>query len=229
MKQTLIISMLVFLFSCKVDTKNTNTGNPSTVSQKKEALQLIFLADRSHSFVSAYAYANPALFKPLCNHISKSHTLSFYYGCITDNSNTVFARYFVPYNPVQGQESSNPWLDKTEPDNTVVASDTNWNVFVSDVSDRLSYPPSKSSDVVNALNRALLVFSEEEINTTKKILLVCSDFKDTHTNTFPVIPQDIEIIVVGVLPNNQIEKKLHHKVKRFENLGSAINYISSLF
>lgn len=227
MKQTFFISLLVFLFSC--NTKNTNTGHPKAVSPKKEAVQLIFLSDRSQSFVSEYVYPNPGLFKPLCDHIGKSRTLSFYYGCITDNSNTVFARYFVPYSSATDQENSNPWLDKGETANTVMASDTNWNVFASDVSDRLSYAPSKSSDVVNALNRALLVFSEEEINITKKILLVCSDFKDTRTNTFPTIPQDIEIIVVGVLPNNQIEKKLHHKVKRFENLGSAINYISSLF
>jgi nitric oxide reductase activation protein len=81
------------------------------------------------------------------------------------------------------------------------------------------------------LKRALLVFNEQtERPQTRKILIVCSDFKDSFQE-LPSIPSDVEIITIGVLPDdNSVEKKLHtEKIEKFENVNSAIQYIFSTF
>ena len=44
------------------------------------------------------------------------------------------------------------------------------------------------------------------------------------------VSQDIEIIAVGLLPENSLAEKLHtQNIKPFENLHSAIDYLFSQF
>lgn len=211
-----------------VPEKTSNTSTPSERPQGDE-VRLIVIADRSVSFVRKYAHPDPELFKPLVDKISANSTIDFRYGCVFDNSDVEFSRFYQLYvKPViASKKSANPWLSsESKPKDT--PQDFKWYDFASQVQKQLSLTPSGSSDISSAINHALTSFQEESKGNTRKILLVCTDFQDSYKN-IPPMPSGIEVISVGVLPDAPIEQILHTSIKRFENLDAAIEYLSSTF
>lgn len=202
---------------------------PAETSKTSQTVRLIFLADRSGSFIKQYTHPDPALFKPLCDKIcSKGNTLDFRYGVIREYSDIVFDRYFVPFTPkTVEQESSNPWLASEggtpEPPKQKA---TDWNSFAENVNSKLAASPSQASDVANAISRAV-VSCQEQGENVRSILFLCTDGADTYRQ-LPTIPQSIEVITVGISPDNRIEQTLNtSNIKRFENLQAAIDYLIS--
>lgn len=205
---------------------------PSQVSQTVpvqtvQTFRLIFLADRSKSFVRQYTHPDPALFKPLCDKVcGAGYTLDFRYGLIREYSDVVFDRYFVPFVPKSTTgETSNPWLateNAPEPKQHV----PDWNGFAESVNAKLAVSPSNASDVANAISRAV-VSCQEEGENVRCVLFLCTDGADTYRQ-LPTVPQNIEIITVGISPDNRIEQALNtSNIKRFENLQAAIDYLIS--
>lgn len=201
---------------------------PTQTPQTSQTVRLVFLADRSGSFVRQYTHPDPALFKPLCDKICGSgNTLDFRYGVIREYSDIVFDRYFVPFIPkTTPQEASNPWLATENAPEPPKQQATDWNSFAEAVNAKLAASPSNASDVANAISRAV-VSCQEQGDNARSILFLCTDGVDTYRQ-LPTVPQSIEIITVGISPDNRIEQALNtSNLKRFENLQAAIDYLIS--
>lgn len=215
----LILILTASLCACVFE--NPKQVRTEVVAPQDEIVKLVVLADRSGSFVEKYELPRAELFKPLCDRICKSATLDFRYGCITAHSDIVLHRYYVPF-VEQKKHATNPWLTSEKKAPATEPSD--WNEFAASVNAKLALPPSQRSDVANALKRAIACFQESD--DTRNILVLCTDGKDTYGG-LPAVPHDIEIIAVGILPDNHIEQALQTtNIKRFESLQSAIEYLS---
>lgn len=195
-------------------------------------IQTFVVVDNSISAMG-YNLPDPVLFKEFCDKVSKTCTLDFRYGVIRDNSNTTLDRYYVPYvPPAPKQKEVNAWeaveevIREPEPRKQVGA---DWHQFVASVQEKLSAPPSKSSDIGSAIRHALVAFNENQNSQTRKILFLSTDFEDTYGN-LPAIPSDIELITVGVLPPGKSVSDLlqyNGTVRSFENIHAAIQYLLS--
>lgn len=237
MKNSIILLLIVVasLMACNppVETQEPQhqeqqVVQAETTKQTSQTVRLVFLADRSGSFVRQYTHPDPALFKPLCDKIcSQGNTLDFRYGVIREYSDIVFDRYFVPFIPkTTTQEASNPWLATESAPEPPKQQATEWNSFAETVNAKLASSPSNASDVANAISRAV-VSCQEQGDNVRSILFLCTDGADTYRQ-LPTVPQSIEIITVGISPDNRIEQALNtSNLKRFENLQAAIDYLIS--
>lgn len=237
MKNSIILLLVVVasLMACnppaptQEQQQHTAQTTPAQTSQASQTVRLIFLADRSGSFIKQYTHPDPSLFKPLCDKICGSgNTLDFRYGVIREYSDIVFDRYFVPFIPkTTTQEAANPWLaSEGGPPEPPKQSATDWNSFAENVNSKLAASPSQASDVANAISRAV-VSCQEQGENVRSILFLCTDGADTYRQ-LPTIPQSIEVITVGISPDNRIEQTLNtSNIKRFENLQAAIDYLIS--
>lgn len=229
MKQKkIVIALFTLLVSCNEIGTITQKETTTKAEQHNKSVKIIFIGDRSASVLNAKEFCdpNPALFKPLCDHINILYTIDFRYGCITDQSNISFIRYYAPCPEHPSEDAGNPWLDKKKAD--APPADNDWNAFETEVNKRLASKPSQQSDIVTILQRSLLAFGESN-SETRKILILQSDCDDTFKKDFPTIPQDIEVVVIGVLPDKPLEKQFNTKVARFENLNACLNSIYSSF
>jgi len=235
MKQFLVLLTLI-IQGCLSPTDEKTASDKGEIKNNYGHVKLNVVVDRSTSYVRSYAFPDPELFKPLSDKISQTATLDFRYGCVFSNSNIQFDRYYVPYvNAGSRTDNANPWLQEAKP-KTVSTKQTDWNDFAERVRSKISLPSTKRSDVSSAINHAIVSLSEKQyagntdnVPKPRKILLLCTDFKDSFKKTLPTIPAGIEVICVGVLPNVSIEQVLHCKVHQFENLDAAIEYLLSTF
>lgn len=227
-KHNLLFALIMLTLSCGIEsTQHPGTEQQATTTQNKTT-QIVFIADRSRSFVKKYDHPSPELFKPLCDKIvSSGCTLDFRYGCIFSSSDQVLDRYYVPYTPEEkSQGSSNPWLASETKKKKATAPPANtWGNFATAVNEKLALPPSNGSDINSAIGHALLSFQEGK--ATRKILFLCTDGEDSR-GQLPSIGSDIEVITVGLLEENHLEHALNtNNVKHFENIHSAIEYLYS--
>lgn len=241
MKNSMIILLVLVasLMACNppVETQEPQQQvqqvTPPAPTEQPQTVRLVFIADRSGSFIKQYTHPDPALFKPLCDKIhNAAMTVDFRYGVITEYSDIVFDRYYVPYvvkevKAVNQQETDNPWLaseDTTTPIEAPTQQPADWNSFAANVNAKLAGSPSNASDVASAISRAILFFQEQGGNT-RNILFLCTDGADTYRQ-LPNVPTGVEIVTVGITADNHIEQALNtSNIKRFENLQAAIDYL----
>jgi hypothetical protein len=242
----------LLVLSCLAACQDVNSSKQQVETTQAMA-RLIVIADRSGSFVKSVQEPTPELFKPLIEKITAhGAALDFRFGSIGADSHVELTRYLAPAANNETPEQSNPWLQGAEESNsTKPLPDSDWDVFARAVSQKLRQPPAQASDVASALHHAVLSFQESEGATSleisspnsegakaavpsaptapRKILLVLSDFKDTYHKELPHIPSDVEVIAVGVLSGSSLESKLGVKVRHFESLTAAIEFIASTF
>jgi hypothetical protein len=194
-------------------------------------VRICLIADRSLSFIKKY-YPDPALCKLLCDSISAHATLDFRYGCVFSNSDVELNRYYVPYTPpIIEDKNANPWLKNGEQKTNPSLSPHLWDEFTKSVQQKLALPASNTSDICGAVNHAITALQEANTkpdSSSRKILILITDFADSHKK-IPPIPPGIEVLSVGVLPDVPIEQLLHTSVKRFESLQGALSYLQSTF
>ncbi|HEY1032902.1 MAG TPA: hypothetical protein VGD89_14090 [Flavipsychrobacter sp.] len=204
----------------------TETTAQTAAPAKHDVVQVVFIADRSKSFITKYAYPDPSLFKPLVEKISQTSTLDFRYGIIKDYSDVTFDRYYKPFVPVAEQDNTNPWMEQEKA--APAAKATDWNEFVLSVTAKLTAPASNESDVASAIGHAVTILQEHSgKQRIHKVLILCTDGLDSHRQ-LPTVPADIEVLAIGILPDNQIEQVLHtSNVKRFESLHATLDFLTS--
>lgn len=226
-KHIVLLALNMLTLSCGIETTQHPGAAHQTTTTQNKTVQIVFIADRSKSFVTHYSHPAPELFHPLCDKIINSgSTLDFRIGFVFSNSDNVLDRYYVPYVPEEAAKSGgNPWLETQKKKAVAKQPTASWSDFAAAVNSKLAIPPTNSSDIASAIGHALLTFQEGK--ATRKILVLCTDGEDSR-GQLPSVAQDIEVITVGLLPDNQIEQALNTtNMRKFENLHSAIDYLYS--
>jgi hypothetical protein len=221
--------MLLVLLTCSRCTLPTDKA--SILPPNMREVRICLIADRSLSFIKKY-YLDPAICKPLCDTIITKATLDFRYGCVFANSDVELTRYYVPYTPPIIEDiNANPWLKNGEQKAKPSPSPHLWDDFTIAVQQKLALPASTTSDICGAINHAITALQEANTkpdSSSRKILILITDFADSHKK-IPPIPPGIEVLSVGVLPDVPIEQLLHTPVKRFESLQGALSYLQTTF
>jgi hypothetical protein len=148
-------------------------------------------------------------------------------GIISADSHIEFLRY-IQSQQSTNKDNTNPWMTvgKEQPE---ADPQHDWNSFAISLQKLNGQPPSRRSDIGGALEHALLIFREPH-PSTRKILLLATDYKNNSATPICAVDTDIEVISVGALPNVPVEKLLHtHNVRRCESIATAIEIISSSF
>ena len=126
------------------------------------------------------------------------------YTNVKENSYTPILRW-TSLSSVQDDKNKpvNPWID-SEKTGKQVETETNlkidslnessFKVFESRMKSKIERPVAKRSDVVSALKRATTFLNEAP--KSPKVMVVCSDFKDTYKQTFK-FDKSIKLIMVG--------------------------------
>lgn len=214
--------------------QSKNTDGVQTDENGLYSTQVVFIGDRSLSFINKYELPSANLFKPLCD---KANTYSdavfdFRYGLIFDNSDILFEQYhFQPQElltSTEKKEKKNVWVESSKSkENKSKYSpppNTDWNEFEQAIQRRLAKSPSRKSDIAFAIDRSIVSFREHP--NGKKILILATDFDDSYSTIPTIDDNDIQIYVVGLVnPKVPVATILHHPVKQFESLNAALRDI----
>lgn len=221
MKSLTVCLLLFLLLSCQDVRKEP-------VSRKAyQNVLLVIIPDDSKSFVNRCPKITPAQLKPLCDKMAGYCNIDIRTGIISADSHTEFLRYIQSQQSTD-KDNTNPWMTvgKEQPEADL---QHDWNIFAASLKELNAKPPSRRSDIGGALEHALLIFREPH-PSTRKILLLATDYKNNSATPICAVDTDIEVISVGALPNVPVEKLLHTpNVRRCESMATAIETISSSF
>lgn len=220
------------------------TLNDSVLQSEENGLypvQVVFIGDRSLSFVNKAERPDAILFKPLCDRFSSFSDVIFdlRYGLVFNNSDIVLENYHsqpqeLPTKNTQNgniKSKKSVWVETEDRYTTAKGRhyapppNTNWNDFTRDVGVRLAQPPSRKSDIASAVSRALDSFNEHRLG--KKYLILATDFEDSYNNPIPYITdKSIVVYCIGVPRQLPVENILQTRVRRMESLAAVLRDIT---
>ncbi len=160
------------------------------------------------------------------------------YTTITEDSYTPIVRLSYLDNPEPEGSNPNMWIDKQVKEyytrqylKQVVDSlnDVEVSKFNQNVIKKLDRPVAKRSDVVLALQRAYMFL--KETSTADKVLIVCSDFKDTYGRTLNLDAR-VKLFIVGNANPSDIKKCTGRDIgsyAMFESYEEAFNKTVQLY
>jgi|GEM_PF-4163040 len=242
----LLMLMVALLNSCNLfETNQQNTPPVSSYTldslllvKQTEAvmLSIILIDDISGSYtLNPESRNTDILFKLFKTH--KGREL-LGYTTITEDSYTPIIRLSYLDYPNQSSSKPNMWIDKqvnnyyTEQHlsqmidslNSVEVEKFNENVKV-----KLDRPVARKSDVMLALQRGSTFLNESP--KANKIMIVCSDFKDTFRRTID-LDTSIQLFIVGHAPPDDVKRvtgRIPGSYSMFESYEEAFNRIVQMY
>lgn len=134
------------------------------------------------------------------------------YTTITENSNSPIVRLSYLDSPITAKSNPNFWIDRQVKDyytskylGQIIDSlnDAELSRFNQEIQKKLDRPIADESDVVLALSRANMFLNESP--KANKVMVVCSDFKDTYKRKIDINPE-IQLFIIGVADPKDIKK-----------------------